>query len=73
MPRLPDIYISFEDSVNSTTVNYTRGKDQNGRSVLYLNNRADVGKTSGRVGNVLRLTDFGAGASLGNFQSHPLK
>ena len=73
MPALPFIFLSFDEKQNDTAIHYTRGADKDGQSLVALRNGAIVGRTQGRIGNVLHLNGFHAGAVVGNFPSHPLK
>ena len=70
---LPTIFISFENAITNKKVNYDRGVDSAGNSIVVLKNQANIGPTSGRLGNVLRLSGIDAGAVVGKFVNHPLK
>ena len=71
---LPSIFISFDEKQNDTAITYTRGADSDGQSVVALRNGAKVGRTQGRIGNVLRLNGFNIGVVVGNFPvPNPLK
>ena len=73
MSALPSIFISFDEKQNDTAIHYTRGADKDGQSLVALRNGTNIGRAQGRIGNVLRLNGFHAGAVVGNFPSHPLK
>lgn len=58
---------------NATTIVYTIGADKKGNSLVELKNGANVVQSRDRVGNVLSINGFYAGAIVGDFSSHPLK
>ena len=45
----------------------------NGNSVVMMMNGANIGTSTGRPGNVLRMTGTNAGADAGYFNGHNLK
>ena len=67
--------MSFEKTVDgdSTKSPYDRGTDKNGNSVVTMMNGANIGTSTGRPGNVLRMTGTKAGADAGYFKGHNLK
>ena len=70
---LPHVLISFEERHNETAINYTRGRDEDGNSLMILRHGANVGESRERTGNVLSLNGFDASAVIGNFPSTPIK
>ena len=68
---LPHVFISVEERHNETAINYTRGRDEDGNSLMILRHGANVGESRERTGNVLSLDGFDAGAGCRKFSKYP--